>query len=312
MLIDELKREVEKIPVKEDQEGTPGERAWNSYMNDLRELILHDDLREFLHWQPLVQTMFVESPPYIRTELQHLTGREDWQPRWAAAIQESPIGRPTPCVFYPASSGNLIHHAYHVCQFEEKTGISAERIAFVFEFGGGYGSMCRLFHKLGFQGRYVIYDLPVFSALQKYYLRSLGLPVYPLETLMSSTAGITCLAGLETLDRLWGNHTQQTASLFLATWSLSETPVSLRQRLSALVPPFDAYLISYQKHFHEVDNREFFGRWKNQHRNIQWHEWEIGHLPQNYYLIGVGTRPGQGITPPALLPFLSRMGAEVP
>ena len=40
----------------------------------------------------------------------------------------------------------------------------------IVEFGGGYGSMCRLVRKLGFKGRYVIFDLRPILALQKYYL----------------------------------------------------------------------------------------------------------------------------------------------
>ena len=47
----------------------------------------------------------------------------------------------------------------------------------IVEFGGGYGSMCRLLHKLGFSGQYFIYDLPEFVALQRYFLKSIGMPV---------------------------------------------------------------------------------------------------------------------------------------
>ncbi len=288
MLLDGIKQKVQNIPVAEEKDCTPAERAWNNYMNSLRELILHDDIREFLHWRPIVSTMFVESPPYIQTELKHISNRDDWQNRWEEAIKESRIGHPTPCIFYPTSSGNLIHHSYHVCQFEEKTGINVDKIDLVFEFGGGYGSMCRLFHRLGFKGKYVIYDLPVFSALQKYYLCSLDLPVYSLDSFKSSKSGIICISGLEILKYFFGDYDKRTNSLFLATWSLSETPVSLRNQLLLLLPQFDSYLMSYQEHFQEVNNQQFFTSWKNNYLNIKWHEWEIRHLPQNYYLIGVG------------------------
>src|SRR3712207_7978939 len=40
---------------------------------------------------------------------------------------------------WPESSGNLLHHAYHVCRFEEATGLRAEQLELVVEFGGGYG-----------------------------------------------------------------------------------------------------------------------------------------------------------------------------
>ncbi len=45
-----------------------------------------------------------------------------WDTRWRNAIIELPVGHPIPYIFYPVSSGNLILPAYHVAQFEEKTG----------------------------------------------------------------------------------------------------------------------------------------------------------------------------------------------
>ena len=87
----------------------------------------------------------------------------------------------------------MIHHAYHLAQFEEKTRTQVHEIDFVLEFGGGYGSMCRLFYNLGFRGRYVIFDLPSFSALQIYYLKTLDLPVQPINELKSRT-GIVCVS----------------------------------------------------------------------------------------------------------------------
>ena len=65
----------------------------------------------------------------------------------------------------------------HLALFEETTGSKIDTLELIFEFGGGYGSMCRLAHNLGFNQAYIIFDLQPFSALQNYYLSSLDLPV---------------------------------------------------------------------------------------------------------------------------------------
>lgn len=123
--------------------------------------------------------MFASAARYIFTELNFVKRSPEWITCRHRAIRESSVGHPIPYPFYPASSGNLIRHAYHVASFEEKTQCKTKDIDFVFEFGGdgGYGSMCRLFYNAGFHGKYVIFDLPPFSALQVYFLKTLGLPV---------------------------------------------------------------------------------------------------------------------------------------
>src|SRR5262249_29537133 len=147
-----------------------------------------------LRWDVIQDTMFVGAASYVAKELTFLKKHPDWASRWRRAIQESPIGHPLRYPFFPASSGNLIHHAFHLAQFEEKTQIQVNNIGFVLEFGGGYGSMCRLLHNLGFHGKYVILDLPFFSLLQSFYLKSLGLPVHSIEDFKTANEGIVCVS----------------------------------------------------------------------------------------------------------------------
>lgn len=48
----------------------------------------------------------------------------------------------------------------------------------VLEFGGGYGSLCRGFHRCGFKGKYMIFYFPHFSTLQRFFLGSAGIMVH--------------------------------------------------------------------------------------------------------------------------------------
>jgi hypothetical protein len=283
----ELQTTFRSLPVMSVEHALPTEAVWLENMNRIRELVLLNDSREFLRWDVISETMFIDHARYILPELKYLKHLSDWKTRWRTAIQESPVGHPIHYILHPSSSGNLIHHAYHVAQFEEKTDLQVNRIGFVLEFGGGYGSMCRLFYNLGFRGRYVIFDLPPFSALQKYYLKVGGFPVRRLSTSSVSEQGISCISEMEQLRAFLGDQmTQMTDTLFIATWSISETPIGFRESLLSLVSSFKSFLIAYRNKFKEVDNLAFFERWQKTNPTVAWHNWQIKQIPGNSYLMG--------------------------
>jgi hypothetical protein len=218
--------------------------------------------------------MFVPFARYVPVELAFLQQRSDWS-RWRSAIRERLAGFPFPYPLYPLSSANAIHHAYHLCRFEDHTGLRAHTFRTVCEFGGGYGSMCRITRSLGFSGQYLIFDLPEFSAIQQYYLgavRADGVTISDPGQLVSSAA------------RCDG------PSLFIATWSLSESPANLRQQILDSVSRFDAFLIAFQDRFGEQDNKAFFGSLPSELSEIHWETRPIAHLPGNAYLFGCRNR----------------------
>lgn len=286
MFLSELKTTFRALPELETTNALPTEAEWFSNMNRLRELILNQNPREFLRWDVVTQTMFVSQARYIFTELRYLKHHRDWNTRWRGAIKESSVGHPYPYFLYPASSGNLIHHTYHVAQFEDKTADKINDMEFVFEFGGGYGSMCRLFYKLGFRGKYVIFDLPSFSALQTYYLKTGGFPVLSLSESEKTKTGIVCVSDIDALKSILEEHFQSTHKMFIATWSISETPKTIRDVVLNLVSDFQSFLIGYQDKFGEVDNLTYFSGWKEVVSNVTWNSWRINHLPGNSYLVG--------------------------
>jgi hypothetical protein len=284
--ISELQMTFRNLPLFDTTNKLPSESEWLSNMNRLRELVISQSPRDFLRWDVVASTMFVSYAAYISKELSYLKHHPDWDTRWKPAIAESQVGHPVRYFLYPASSCNLIHHAYHVAQFEEKTKIKIHEMDFAFEFGGGYGSMCRLFHNLGFKGRYLIFDLPSFSALQIYYLKSIGLPVQTVDEFDKSPSGITCISASEQLEATLKGRIQTRNKMCIATWSISESPIRIRDLVLPLTSDFQSFLIAYQDNFGEVDNLEFFNNWKKTLRHVDWHGSQIAHLPGNSYLFG--------------------------
>jgi hypothetical protein len=286
VLAAELRATFRRLPTLDTTDALPTQAAWSDHMNRLKMLALHQDPRNFLRWDVVTRTMFVVFASYVSKELKHLQRLPDWKSRWRKAIRESPAGHPIPYILYPASSCNLIHHAYHVAQFEDKADTRVQDLDHVLEFGGGYGGMCRLFYNLGFHGRYIILDLPGFSALQLYFLKSLGLPVRSTDERPETESGIVCLSDLRQLGDLLPRKMGPGKSLFLATWSVSEAPISVRNEVLPLLSEFRSFLIAYQDRFGEVDNVEFFDRWKASLKDVSWRTWGIEHSPGNYYLVG--------------------------
>lgn len=285
-LIEEIRTSFRGLPISETMNCSASEKEWSDYANRLKELVLNNDPREFLRWHVISGTMFVKHTSYITPELKYLKSRPDWQGRWREAIEESPVGHPIPYWRYSSSSGNLIHHAYHLAKFEEKTTMRINNVNYIFEFGGGYGSMCRLIHKLGFQGKYVIFDLPSFSALQQFFLKSIGAKVHSFDSFKAGENGVICISNLQQLRKILPDRTEASDSMFIATWSISEAPVSIRNSILPFVSSFNEFLITYQHQFCEVNNVVFFENWKAHQKDIKWYEWEIEHIPESKYLLG--------------------------
>jgi len=290
-LIDELKQTITAIVDDSTRRTTVGD-AWLTNLDRLCQEVLTCDPNDFLNWDVIIRTMVVGNAEFVRDELNYLQALPDWESRWEKALEESSVGNPTLYNDFPSSSGNLIHQAYHLAQFENTTGIDITRARLVFEFGGGYGSMCRLVHNLNFKGRYVIFDLPPFSALQYFFLNKNGISTAKSnEYSKKSSHGVICVSDFEQLETILSDHENITDAVFIATWSLSEAPISLRQNVLSLVRQFEAFLIAYQGYFGNVDNVKFFEEWIGTMKNTKWHNWKIKHLPNhiykdNYYLIG--------------------------
>jgi hypothetical protein len=266
--------------------------SWSDNMDRLNYLVLNKNPRAFLMWDVIQMTMFVSFSLYIRPQLKYLQNKPDWKSRWKKVIRENAVGRPFPYILYPSSSGNLIHCAYGLAFFEEKAKTNFNDIGFIFEFGGGYGSLCRAVFNLRYKGKYVVFDLPPFSALQRYYLKSISLPVLSTNELENSSAGILCISDFDELTEIIALNNTKLHKLFISNWAISETPIDIRNQIAPLLKHFEYFLISFygEKHqideFHGVDNRDYFDKFTEEFKNIAWDIWPIEYIPNNYYLIG--------------------------
>ena len=107
----------------------------------------------------------------------------------------------------------------------------------IVEIGGGYGDMCSVIYAMGFTGKYTIYDFPEVQQVQKYYLENQNIqPNFITES--------------EELEP---------ADLVIGTWSLSEIPLELREKIVDRIYESPNWLIMYQTRVFGGDfNEKYF------------------------------------------------------
>lgn len=245
---------------------------WAQKRKELFASVLNKDPRRFLEW-PVMYPMFFD-PNLI--ELDYLMQHKNW-PQIKSAIIEDAIGRPRPWKDFPKSSGNLIHHAYTLQKYLDYSEIQLNDLKQIIEFGGGYGSFCRLIYKMGFTGSYIIYDLPEYSAIQEYFLSGVNLGLkLSVNEISKVEFAVSLINNMEKL----GNG--ENYDLCVGLWSLSECPLELRKSFFKSIAGCNRFLIGFQEKFETIDNLNYFG--KDISFPSETSIFPIDHLPGNYYL----------------------------
>jgi hypothetical protein len=278
-LITELKNNVASLPMPEDNRECLSENLWIKHCIELKNNLLKKDPREFFKWKVIRDTMISNTD---KKEYIYLRSNPYWNLYKQAIKREAPVFYSEPYFMDRSTNGNSVHHAYHIAKLMDNTGVDISKLPVVFEFGGGYGNMCRLFFNMGFKGKYVIFDLPIFSELQRYYLSSLKLPVSKGNNVsMEKDGQISLISDMENILDAFCDR-----GLFIGTWSVSEAPLYLREKILNRIDKPDYFLLAYQHKFEEIDNVEFFRSFMGQRMNYKWDDFEIEHLKGNNYLIG--------------------------
>lgn len=218
---------------------------WDFWRHDLWDRAQADDAANFMKWPAVYATMLVNHFP-IGHQLLYL--QEDWE-RWERVVSD-----PTS----ESNQRNLINQAYHLKLWEDTTGRRVRELHSIFEFGGGYGAMALVAQRAGFRGVYAIHDLPEFALLQDWWLGN-----------QPEAVPVTHLPGPVEAD------------LFIAIYSISETPPAERDRwLKA-----ESYLMLCSSQFAEYDNLAWIRHVIEQRPEMRWSTTQFPDRP-DYYAIG--------------------------
>lgn len=254
---------------------------WATFAVEIGSALRVNGVDRFLRLPPIAKTVHPRIRSPGRRYLAYLFGSKRFSPRIQQALSESPVGMPLVNPHYPFSSPVLVQHGYHLIRLLESTDIDLSQLRQVVDFGGGYGSFFRLLRNLGYRDRYLICDLPVMCALQRFYLRNVfptGPGMQPPENLRWQSDDVP-----ETLQREAAQHSP---SLFVATWSLSETPLTVRNEIAPALAGFNYVLLAYQRAFGGHDNVQYFTSLEKTLPQFNWQHTECPVYKNNFYLIG--------------------------
>lgn len=284
-LADELRWNVARLSLSSHQVAA----CWDVRQRRLAQAVLTQRPSDFLRWPAIHQAHILATRQREAHDLlRQLRSRPDWRRRFFVAAQDSGVGNPQLLRGAAKMSPNSINVAYHLARWEDAAQTTIDKLDVIFEFGGGYGSLCRAAHRLGFKGRYVMFDLPVISALQSYFLKRHQLPVRSASALSQHGSGIVCSADLNEVSQLLDAAQTNERSLFVATFSLCEAPLALREATIRLVRAFSHHLLTYQIAFAGIDNMKYFHEMTERASlaRLSWSEARLAHQPLNYYLFG--------------------------
>jgi hypothetical protein len=277
---EELFHELEAVA---DSAGVEGE--WATLVTEIRDALRLQGVDHFLRLPPIAKTLHPRIRSPGRRYLTYLLTSKKFSPALHQALTESPVGKPLLNPYYPLSSPLLVQHGYHLVRLMEATDFDLSRVRLVVEFGGGYGGFFRLLRNLSYRERYVICDLPVMCALQRFYLRNL----FPTGPGAQPPANVQWIS-----SDVPGGLKRETApgsepSLFMATWSLSETPLTVRNAVTPVLSGFTYILFAYQRTFGGCDNVQYFESLEKQLPGFGWQHFECPVYRGNFYLIGKTT-----------------------
>jgi hypothetical protein len=258
---------------------------WTRRRNEIVRDALVGSRFDFLRWPSLAEISPAESTEKIYTQCyKTLCQSPDWNSKWFKLTRENKLGRPQDLALDMGTSPILIQHAFHLLHYERCTKVPFLDCDMIFEVGGGYGSFCRLLRAAGFRGLHIIYDLPEVSEVQRLFLRCSGIPELETNAIRERESSGFCLLTDSNLELALNYCEKRSPRLaFVATWSLSEAPIVVRNRLfPRLHRTVVKYLISYEQTWEGLDNDRYFDEFRH---NSLVQSWVRSELPGSRYLI---------------------------
>lgn len=261
----DLRAAMAALPVPDTQGLQPPH--WEYWRNQLWHLAQTKPAATFCAWPCVYHTMLQNHWPKVIyaevAEMQAIIGK-------LPADYSAPVEQAN----NHSQEQNNLRQMYHLFKWEQVTGRRIADLESIVEIGGGYGALCLMAKRMGFRGKYTIYDLPEFSALQQWYLDAAGVE------------GVTFATGKP--PRFFSKN-QKYFDLHIGIYSLSEMPMDARDEVLFGFPAW-SYLYLLSGKWETYDNVDYFQN-RISFEKIQWHHEELTHIPDrnNWYAIGYGS-----------------------
>ena len=181
-----------------------------------------------------LKTFILENPKYIDVLYSEIDGFSslEWYLQCTADMNEmTDVFHDIPLVNNMRTSWNNVRMLWYLKNIHENIRPVRE-FDNIIDFGAGTGHFIKHCYQVGFKGSVQIVDLPTTVPIQKYVLRGLDVKWVDTEDLLTNLPN----------------------TLFNSTWGLSETPISLRDKLPDISSC--SKFIAFQHNFFGVDNKK--------------------------------------------------------
>ena len=160
-------------------------------------------------------------------------------------MYDSPVGNPYKFAGLPECSPVTIQNAYQCNLLKQHLGIfvPTEVITHIVEIGGGYGNLCRWIKSFGYGGKYTIVDFPEMGAIQHDYLTKLN----SIDNVLLSELNMKQI-----------QPSINDTSILIATFSVNEMPIELRESMEEYYSAYDYLFFAYNPFWEEINNMEYF------------------------------------------------------
>jgi len=199
------------------------------FNKEIINLIKKKKLINFLRNSFIQKMFFIHNRLFIKNELNEIRKDKNFFIQWKKLLKEDEVGDPIRYFLYPESSGNRIRQVYHLKKFCDFSNINIKTIKKVIEIGGGYGCMARIFSKINHKIKYTIFDTFEVNLLQYYFLKLNKLDV----AIENNKSIINLISSLKVNNKI--NYRNNSKTLLIANWSLSEMPLKLRNKILRLI-----------------------------------------------------------------------------
>ena len=225
------------------------------FNSEIYRLLKTKKIKNFLRESFIQKMFFVHNRLFILNELKYLYKDIKWN-FYKKLLVEDNVGNPVRYFLYPKSSGNKINHVFHLCTLINQFNIDIKKIKNVFEFGGGYGCMARIFSKINKDIKYTCFDTFHVNLIQFYYLKYNDLNVG-----FSKKNNFFLTSELKEIQNYYLNNSNY---IFIANWSISETPINFRKKFEVIIKNSKYILISFQENFENLNNLNYFTNLKKE------------------------------------------------
>jgi len=259
-------------------------KFWKSHSKEIIDEFLNQNPINFLRFNTIGKSMFVgRRVKYIYYEYLKLLKNKKKFINLTNTLRCNNFGNPKRFplnLISQNTNSNMIHQAYHLLKLKEETNINIENIHNIFEFGGGYGALCKIFFNSGFKGNYFIYDLPIMSIIQKFWISNSQFNTNCNIFLTTETKD------LEVINESFKNKN----NLFISNWALSESPIHLRNQFEKFFNNYNYLSLAIQDKFQDVDNKKYLINLKEylfKDCGIFLFDKKIRHIKNSSYVYGI-------------------------